>query len=122
VRDNILLPTLAAQSKPDAEQLAYSRQLMEMTGIDALAGQYPQHLSGGEAGRTALCRALVMKPLLLLADEPTGQLDAGNAANIIRLLTQINKELHTTIIMVTHAPEVASAANSILTLKNGTLV
>lgn len=121
VLDNILLPALAYRSKVDAAQVEYARHLMKITGIKALAEQYPPTLSGGEASRTALCRALVMKPLLVLADEPTGQLDANNSQNIVSLLTQVNKELGTTIIMVTHSMEVACAAHRQLTLKNGLL-
>ena len=121
VLDNILLPTLARQSKAEKEQIEYALSLMEMTGITSVAGQYPQTISGGEASRTALCRSLIMKPLLLLADEPTGQLDADNSQNIVSLLSRINKELGTTIIMVTHSEEVSAAANSVLTIKNGVL-
>ncbi|GHU78390.1 lipoprotein-releasing system ATP-binding protein LolD 1 [Bacteroidia bacterium] len=122
VLDNILLPTLAYSSKASVSQTKYARQLMDMTGIASLAYQYPQTLSGGEASRTALCRALIMKPLLLLADEPTGQLDAENAQNIASLLTKINQELGTTIVMVTHSKETAAVAKRILTLKNGLIV
>ena len=121
VLDNILLPVLARQSKAEKEQVDYAMQLMEITGITSVANQYSQTISGGEASRTALCRSLIMKPLLLLADEPTGQLDAENSRNIVSLLSRINKELGTTIVMVTHSDEVSAAANSILTIKNGVL-
>ncbi|MDR0295368.1 MAG: ABC transporter ATP-binding protein [Prevotellaceae bacterium] len=119
--ENILLPTLAFQNKTVKAQMDYARQLMELTGITSVAGQYPETLSGGETGRVALCRALIMKPLLVLADEPTGQLDAENARNVALLLAKVNKELKTTIIMVTHADKTAMVANRILTLKNGVL-
>ena len=121
VLDNILLPVLACQSKAEKEQVDYARQLMEITGITTIAGQYPQTISGGEASRAALCRSLIMKPLLLLADEPTGQLDSENSCNIVSLLLRINKELDTTIVMVTHSADVSAAANRILTIKNGLL-
>jgi len=94
---------------------------MELTGIISVAQQYPEMLSGGEACRVALCRALIMKPLLLLADEPTGQLDAKNARNVALLLAKMNKELQTTIIMVTHAEETAAVAKRILFLTEGIL-
>ena len=119
VLDNILLPTLARQSQAEKEQVGYARRLMEITGISSVAGQFPQTISGGEASRTALCRSLIMSPLLLLADEPTGQLDSDNSRNIVSLLSRINKELGTTIVMVTHSEEVSAAANNILTIKNG---
>ena len=121
VLDNILLPVLARQSKAEKEQVDYAMQLMEITGITSVANQYPQTISGGEASRTALCRSLIMRPLLILADEPTGQLDAENSRNIVSLLSRVNKELGTTIVMVTHSDEVSAAANSILTIKNGVL-
>ena len=119
--ENILLPTLAFQNKAEDSQINYARQLMELTGITSVAGQYPESLSGGETSRVALCRALIMKPLLVLADEPTGQLDAENARNIALLLAKVNKEPGTTIVMVTHADETAAIANRILTLKDGIL-
>jgi ABC-type lipoprotein export system ATPase subunit len=121
VMDNILLPTLAYQPEATKEQMEYARHLLDVTGIVAVAGQYPQAISGGEASRAALCRALIMKPLLLLADEPTGQLDADNSQNIVSLLSRINKESGTTILMVTHSTEVAASAHRLLTLKNGVL-
>ena len=119
--ENILLPALAFQDKTEDAQIDYAKQLMELTGITSIAGQYPETLSGGEACRVALCRALIMKPLLLLADEPTGQLDAENARNVALLLAKVNKELGTTIVMVTHSDETAAIACRRLTLQNGGL-
>jgi ABC-type lipoprotein export system ATPase subunit len=119
--ENILLPTLAYQNKTEEAQHEYALQLMKLAGIFAVAGQYPETLSGGETCRTALCRALITKPLLVLADEPTGQLDAENARNVALLLAKVNKELKTTIVMVTHAQETAAVANKILVLNNGRL-
>ena len=119
--ENILLPTLAFQNKTEDSQMNYAKQIMELTGITSIARQYPDSLSGGETGRVALCRALIMKPLLVLADEPTGQLDAENARNVALLLAKVNKELGTTLVMVTHADEIAAVANRILMLKDGVL-
>jgi len=119
--ENILLPTLAFQNKIEDSQLNYAKQLMELTGITPVTEQYPNSLSGGEASRTALCRALIMKPLLVLADEPTGQLDVENARSIALLLAKVNKELGTTIVMVTHSDETAAVANKVLILKDGIL-
>jgi len=119
VLENILLPTLAYASETNKEEMEYARQLLELTRISHVAQQYPHTLSGGEASRVAVCRALIMKPLLVLADEPTGQLDAENARNIASLLSEINKTLHTTIVMVTHSDETSSFAHRILTLKEG---
>jgi ABC-type lipoprotein export system ATPase subunit len=119
--ENILLPTLAFFNKTEKSQIDYAKQLMELTGISSVANQYPDTLSGGEACRVAVCRALIMKPLLILADEPTGQLDAENARNIALLLKKINQELGTTIVMVTHSDEVSNVTNKILILKDGVL-
>jgi ABC-type lipoprotein export system ATPase subunit len=119
--DNILLPVLAMQRQAEPSQTAYARRLTELTGIAPLAAKYPHTLSGGESGRVALCRALVMKPALLLADEPTGQIDALNAQKIVELLQQVNEELKTAILMVTHSAETASAARKVRTLENGIL-
>jgi len=120
--ENILLPTLAFQNKADDAQIHYAKQWMERTGIASVAGQYPDTLSGGESCRVALCRALIMKPLLILADEPTGQLDAENARNIAALLAKINQTSGTTIVMVTHSDETATVANRTLLLKEGVLM
>jgi len=119
--ENILLPVLAYSDKAGIEEIDYARRLMELTHISDVADQYPHTLSGGEASRVAVCRALIMKPLLVLADEPTGQLDKENARNIALLFSELNKSLQTTIIMVTHSEEISSVAERILTLKDGKL-
>jgi ABC-type lipoprotein export system ATPase subunit len=119
--ENILLPVLAYRQKTDEEDAVYARQLMELTGVAGVVTQYPVTLSGGEAARIALCRALIMKPLLLLADEPTGQLDADNSRKTALLLSEINQKLHTTIVMVTHSDQMASDAHRIVTLNEGLL-
>ncbi len=119
--ENILLPTLAYADRPTPERLEYACHLMELTHISTVAGQYPHTLSGGESSRVAVCRALIMQPLLLLADEPTGQLDSEHARRIASLLSDINRQLQTTILMVTHSDETSAFAQRILTLKEGTL-
>ena len=119
--ENILLPVMAYHSEVAPSHMDYARELMQLTRIEQVADQYPQHLSGGEASRVAVCRALIMKPSILLTDEPTGQLDLENAHNIVSLLSEINKALNTTILMVTHSDEMAKAAKHVVTLKNGVL-
>lgn len=121
VRENILLPTLAYAGQSNTEEKEYADRLMELVRISALSRQYPHTLSGGEASRVALCRALIRKPLLLLADEPTGQLDRANARNIVALLAEINRSLHTTIVMATHSDEASSVAHRVLMLQGGTI-
>lgn len=121
VLENILLPTLAYQATSKREQMERARGLMRSTGIEALADRYPAGLSGGESSRVALCRALIMNPALVLADEPTGQLDADNARAIAGLLAGMNREMGTTVIMVTHSDETASYAKQVKILNKGCL-
>ncbi|MFV0376349.1 MAG: ABC transporter ATP-binding protein [Mangrovibacterium sp.] len=119
--ENILLPVLAQKKQTSPEDEAYAEKLMKLTKIEGVANQYPETLSGGEASRVAVCRALIMNPTILLADEPTGQLDRENAQNIANLLVEVNRILNTTILMVTHSDETSSVAKRILTLKEGKL-
>lgn len=121
VLENILLPTLAYQATSKREQVERARGLMRSTGIETLADRYPAGLSGGESSRVALCRALIMNPALVLADEPTGQLDADNARAIAGLLAGMNREMGTTVIMVTHSDEMASYAKQVKILNKGCL-
>lgn len=121
VMENILLPVLAFRRRVDAAYREYAGELTERLGISSLADRSPHTLSGGEAGRTALCRALIMKPSLILADEPTAQLDAENARIIAALLRKANREIGATVIMATHSDEVSAVADRVLTLKNGRL-
>ena len=119
--ENVLLPTLALRDTPPPENVEYAHTLMSMMGISSLEGHYPSTLSGGEAGRVALCRALVMKPLVLLADEPTGQLDSRSTRTISELLLRVRDDLGTTIVMVTHSSLCASYSSRILSLEGGVL-
>lgn len=116
VLQNVLLPALAGASKASEETKQYALSLLEYAGIGGLAGRYPESISGGEAGRAALCRALVMKPRLILADEPTGQLDRENALRIADLLKQVSKDFGTGVVMVTHSAEVAAVADRTVSL------
>ena len=90
--------------------------MLESLGIADLRDKYPNKLSGGEKQRVAIGRALVCKPALLLADEPTGALDAETEAEIVALIKKINKETNTTMIIVTHDKEVADNCSRIITL------
>ena len=121
VKENILLPLLADATKVDAAAEARAEELMRLTRIERLANAYPTTLSGGEASRVAVCRALIRQPLLLLADEPTGQLDRENAQNIASLFKELNQTLGTTILMVTHSDETSAYAKRILNLIGGVI-
>lgn len=118
---NVLLPVLAQQT--DCPKATYERalQLMEWMGIRALEKTPVGVLSGGEKTRVAICRALINNPKVLLADEPTGQLDSDNAHTIASLFQKVNSELHTTIVMVTHSDAMASVAHKVYRLENGKL-
>jgi ABC-type lipoprotein export system ATPase subunit len=118
---NICLPLLATHSSVPRDAVERAMQLMEMMGISTLADRGVDCLSGGEKSRVAICRALINSPMLLLADEPTGQLDDVNAKQVADLFRMLNTELHTSIIMVTHSAEMASVANRQYRLVNGKL-
>ena len=122
VWQNILLPTLATKAASTAEEQERADSLMGMMGIADLKHIAVTSLSGGEQARVAIARALVNQPRLLLADEPTGQLDAANAKAIADLFRKVNTELHTTIIMATHSTDMAKAAERRLRLVDGKLL
>jgi putative ABC transport system ATP-binding protein len=94
---------------------------LSAVGLDGMAHRYPETLSGGEQQRTAIARALSHRPKLLLADEPTGNLDEDNGKKVISLLTGLAREQGTTLVIVTHSTAVADAADRILVLKYGRL-
>ena len=119
---NILLPTLANHKSVPTVDMEYAKELMHFVGIDSLGDRPVDNLSGGEKTRVAICRALINRPTLLLADEPTGQLDATNAQTIATLFQQVNAQFHTTIIMATHSSEMAKAAQNTFKLINGKLI
>jgi putative ABC transport system ATP-binding protein len=96
-------------------------RLAERVGIRHRLAHYPQEVSGGEMQRAAIARALVHEPALLIADEPTGNLDSDNGARVLALLTELNRELGITILLATHAPEVAGRAGRVLHMRDGRL-
>lgn len=118
---NILLPTLVVSKTPRAEEVTWAEELVRKMGIDHVVQQLPETLSGGEKSRVALCRALIMRPQLLLADEPTGQLDSQHADEVAQLLNDVNREWGTTIVVVTHSEKLARNARQKFTLKEGKL-
>ena len=123
VSENIFLPLLA--SKSSMEELSVKelslKDLMKKTGISDLKDKYPFNISGGEAQRVALVRALVNNPSILLADEPTGSLDAKNAEIMGDLLLEMNREYGITVIMATHSFDLAKKMSKILRLEEGKL-
>ena len=123
VRENILLPLLASKHNRNEllQKEQHAEELMVKTGISDLSGKYPAAISGGEAQRAALVRALVNNPSILLADEPTGSLDAKNAEIMGELLSEMNKETGITLILATHSEKLALKMSRTLHLGNGKL-
>jgi lipoprotein-releasing system ATP-binding protein len=123
VSENIHLPLLASTHSQDDLSLRekYLNELMKKTGIYDLKDKYPFRISGGESQRVALVRALTNKPSILLADEPTGSLDAKNAENLGELLLDMNREFGITVILATHSSDLAKKMSKILHLEVGKL-
>jgi ABC-type lipoprotein export system ATPase subunit len=123
VSENIHLPLLASTHSQDELTLRekYLNELMKKTGIYDLKDKYPFRISGGESQRVALVRALTNKPSILLADEPTGSLDAKNAENLGELLLDMNREFGITVILATHSSDLAKKMSKILHLEEGKL-
>lgn len=121
--ENVLVPALAGPGKPDmAAMTARAKELLDRVGLAAHMNKKPAQLSGGERQRTAVARALIRKPALVLADEPTGALDAASAAALMDLLLEINAEQGMTLVLVTHDPALAARMGRRLRLEGGRLV
>ncbi|HLB15243.1 MAG TPA: ATP-binding cassette domain-containing protein [Burkholderiales bacterium] len=114
--ENVMLP-LELSGDPDASRKA--REMLERVGLGERLRHYPKYLSGGEQQRVALARAFVMRPKLLLADEPTGNLDAATGAGIIDLIFELNAEQGTTLVMVTHDEALARRCSRTVRLAAG---
>ena len=116
ISENITLPAELDGAEPDREWLA---SILKTVGLDERENAYPNTLSGGQQQRVAIARALYNKPSLILADEPTGNLDAENGAEIMRLLKDMNKQSGATVLIVTHSESVASEADRVITISDG---
>lgn len=122
VLENVLVPTLALSDKASDETIARAKQLLNQVGLGQRMDYLPGRLSGGERQRAAVVRALINKPSLLLADEPTGALDRKTAAEIGRLLIDLNHEQKLTLIVVTHSRELAGLMSRTVEMRDGLLV
>ncbi len=118
-RENILIPYMISNIKPPAEVLRWADQLLEMTGLERVANNKAIDMSGGQQQRTAIARALINKPPLVLADEPTGNLDSESTGNIYNLLRNINSEYGTTFLIITHDQRIAEKTDRIVEIKDG---
>ncbi len=117
--ENVLLPLLPQGNKISKEQKEWAEHLIRKVGIWEQRNQKPSEMSGGECQRTAVVRALINKPKLILADEPTGALDEDNATALSELLIQLSTEENVTLVTVTHSAELAGKMDKKYILKNG---
>lgn len=121
VLENVALPLIyAGISRSQAKKRA--QQLLSRVGLAELGHRMPNQLSGGQQQRVAIARALVNEPLLLLADEPTGNLDTQTTAEVLEVIGQLNRERGLSIVLVTHEPDVAEHAKRLVRLKDGVVV
>jgi putative ABC transport system ATP-binding protein len=121
VEENLLLP-LDLNGRADADGVARARALLKRVGLAGRGGSFPERLSGGEQQRIAIARALVHDPALILADEPTGNLDADTAAGVLDLLDTLAREAGRTVLIATHSREVVGVADRLFTIQRGALV
>ena len=116
VQENLTLPLLLDGKKPDKKQID---TLVKRLGLENRLDHLPNQLSGGQQQRVSIGRALVNNPALMLADEPTGNLDSENSKEIISLLRQFNKEFNQTVIIITHDEKIANSADRVITIEDG---
>lgn len=121
VGENIAL-SLSANKAPKAEVSMRVKQLLKDVNLEGKENQFPAQLSGGQQQRVAIARALAMKPKLILADEPTGNLDQKNGEDILKLLSKLNKEDKITIVMVTHDQQAAATTQRSIVIRDGEIV
>lgn len=119
VEQNIIFPVLLDYKKPDRK---YLDELLNILGLQERRNHLPSELSGGQQQRVAIGRALITKPSLILADEPTGNLDSKNSSEVISLLKESSQKYEQTIIMITHSHSIAQAADRVLRVSDGILV
>jgi len=118
--ENVAMPLLIRR-EPKSDALGKARDLLGRVGLGERLTHKPGELSGGERQRAAVARALITRPQLVLADEPTGNLDAGNGEHVLNLMLELNEELHTSLIIVTHDHSIAKRMDRILVLEDGVL-
>lgn len=120
--ENVAMPLYIASGRPRPEHLSRARELLDQVGLGRLANAVPRRMSGGEQQRVAIARALAQKPPLVLADEPTGNLDTATADQVFALLRRFNRELGTAFLTVTHDPRLADRCDRVVELVDGRIV
>ena len=118
--ENVAMPLMIRRIRKD-DALSQAAALLDRVGLGERLDHKPGELSGGERQRAAVARALITRPKLVLADEPTGNLDAGNGEHVLRLMLELNEELQTSLVIVTHDHSIAKQMDRILVLENGRL-
>jgi putative ABC transport system ATP-binding protein len=121
LHENVALPLLLAGVSPGAA-LSRAQSLADRVGLSDRLGHAPSQLSGGEMQRAAIARALVHEPALVVADEPTGNLDSESGARVLALLMELNRSSGVTLLLATHSAEVAAAANRVVHMRDGRIV
>jgi putative ABC transport system ATP-binding protein len=119
--DNVALPMIYA-GEGRAQALQRAQETLRLTGLADLAQRLPNQLSGGQQQRVAIARALVMNPSVLLADEPTGNLDTATSEEIMGLIQRLNREQSITVVLVTHEPDIARFGQRLIRLKDGRVI
>lgn len=119
VWENIVFPISLDGQRPDKQ---FVMQIVNLLGLESKLDSLPNNLSGGQQQRVAIARALASKPSIILADEPTGNLDSKTSDDVIGLLKMTSKEFHQTIVMITHNPEIAQMADRIVQIEDGKIV
>jgi lipoprotein-releasing system ATP-binding protein len=120
--ENVMLPMMADRGRPEPSMEECALHLLREVGLEAFAGRRPSQLSGGQQQRVAIARALAMNPRLVLADEPTGNLDTRSADDVFALLRQVNRKAGVTFLVVTHDPRLAERCDRILEIVDGRMV
>ena len=122
VAENVALPLLLEHPKLAGESQERIDRLIETLGLSSKARRYPHQLSGGEMQRAAIARALAHNPRLIIADEPTGNLDSANAEQVLHWLRRISEEMGHTVLMATHSREAAAGASRVIEMRDGRLL
>ncbi|HQU78076.1 MAG TPA: ABC transporter ATP-binding protein [Azonexus sp.] len=120
--ENVAMPLLIARGRPDAAMFERAGHLLDQVGLNDRKQHLANQLSGGQQQRVAIARALVMNPSLVLADEPTGNLDTHSADEVFKLLREVNRQQNTTFLIVTHDPRLAARCDRIVELVDGRIV